>query len=141
MPRSRPVTTGRPRRDGWSICSHEAKKASPSMWTMALGKLKIESGRNMLVLADDAADAGNQGKARQGYAQPGRVLEHERITHAHEEAQRPYPAHLDHDDAGGGRIGALDQKEIARQDAGRGHGGAFDQHEVGRFLVGNEVLV
>src|SRR5216683_5837691 len=38
MPRSLPVTTGRPWSFGRRDCSHEAKKASPSMWRIARGK-------------------------------------------------------------------------------------------------------
>src|ERR1700746_3669924 len=58
MPRSLPVTTGLPRYSGCRACSHDAKKASPSMWTMARGQADIVSGPSdmSVIPADDRRD-------------------------------------------------------------------------------------
>src|SRR5262244_2588243 len=52
MPRSLPVTTGRPWSFGRRDCSHEAKNASPSMCTMARGKLCRVSGSILRILTN-----------------------------------------------------------------------------------------
>src|SRR5437879_3870751 len=52
MPRSLPVTTGRPWSFGRRDCSHEAKNASPSMCTIARGNECRVSGSILGVLAD-----------------------------------------------------------------------------------------
>jgi hypothetical protein len=44
MPRSLPVITGLPLRAGSLDCSQAAKKASPSIWRMALSNELMESG-------------------------------------------------------------------------------------------------
>src|SRR5262245_31432777 len=58
MPRSLPVTTGRPCSLGRRDCSHDAKNASPSMCTMARGKVARVSGSISGVLADNRTHHG-----------------------------------------------------------------------------------
>ena len=58
MPRSLPVTTGRPWSFGRRDCSQEAKNASPSMCRMARGKACRVSGAPWLVFPDDRPDDG-----------------------------------------------------------------------------------
>src|SRR2546427_8009163 len=51
IPRSFPVITGLPLSFGSRDCSQDAKKASPSIWTMARGKPWMESGAFCMVRA------------------------------------------------------------------------------------------
>src|SRR5262249_5103491 len=53
MPRSLPVTTGRPCSLGRRDCSQDAKNASPSMCTIARGKVARVSGSISGVLTDN----------------------------------------------------------------------------------------
>src|ERR671932_317321 len=54
MPRSLPVTTGRPWSLGRRDCSHEAKNASPSMCRIARGNEDRVSGSISSVLTNDS---------------------------------------------------------------------------------------
>src|SRR5215475_12719964 len=61
MPRSLPVITGLPWSLGSRACSQEAKKASPSIWTMARGKEWSVNGMSsfIAVFADDGNNYSN----------------------------------------------------------------------------------
>src|SRR5437763_9924159 len=119
MPRSLPVTTGRPWSFGRRDCSQEAKNASPSMCTMARGNVESVSGSISGVLTDHRTHHGRNlqllGRVDRLKLLIGRFEEHlpaapPEIFHG------PLPVHLgDHDVAVTGFCSALDQEHVTRQ--------------------------
>src|SRR5438309_594339 len=160
IPRSFPVITGLPLSFGSRDCSQEAKKASPSIWTMARGKPWMESGGFCMVRAlsvhafwlgapsvfsDDGFDDG--GDAKLLFGRDGLVFlvgghEDDVVAALTEIFHSPVAVNFgDHDIAVFCFAATLDKRLVSGHDARFDHGVAFHVEQVRSFLISDKVVV
>src|SRR4029453_13353542 len=125
MPRSLPVTTGRPWSFGRRDCSQDAKNASPSMCTMARGNEARVSGSISGVLTDHRTHHRCDLQLLLGMNRLeiliGCLQEHPASALA-KIFDGPLPVHLGDDNIPITRIQpTLDEQEVPGQDAGLDH--------------------
>src|SRR5919202_1928309 len=135
MPRSLPVTTGRPWSLGRRDCSQEAKNASPSMCRIARGNEERVSGSISGVFTDNRT---HHSRDLQFLSRVNRLkiligcFQKYRPTALAKKFHGPLAIDLGNDNITIARFcPTFDQEHIPRQDTGANHGLAIDFEDVG----------